>query len=130
MRFLQNFSSLCTEQRIKGGILCCYSERASIPTTDFDALNWNILYHEGVPVDFKKPRSEPCLFILDVLLNDAYSSGRVYDLFTKDCHHRNISFILMTQNIFSQSKHSRHISLNAKYLVLLKTLEIEAGSLF
>jgi hypothetical protein len=46
----------------------------------------------------------------------------VCDLFTKGSHHRNISVILITQNIFHQSKHCRDISLNAKYLVLLKNV--------
>ena len=60
--------------------------------------------------------------ILDDLLNDAYSSGRVCDLFTKGNHHRNISVILITQNIFNQANHCRDISLNSKYLILLKNV--------
>ena len=122
VRFLQNLNSVCTEQRFKGGILWCFSERTSIPTGEFDALNLNIRYHESVPVGFKNTRGGPCLFILDDLLNDAYSSGLVCDLFTKGSHHRNISVILITQNIFHQSKHCRDISLNDKYLVLLKNV--------
>ena len=82
-------------------------------------LNLNILYQGGVPVYIKTPRGEPCLYILDDLLNDAYSSGRVCDLFKKDSHHRNNS-VLITQNIFYQAMHCRDISLNVKYLVILK----------
>ena len=41
-------------------------------------------------------------------------------LFTKWSHHRNISVILITQNLFHQGNHCRTISLNAKYIVLLK----------
>jgi len=82
--------------------------------SELDALNLNIRYHEGVPMDFKNTRGEPCLFILDDLLNDAYSSGLVCDLFTEGSHHRNISVILITQNIFHQSKNCRDISLNLK----------------
>jgi len=73
-------------------------------------------------VDFINTWGEPCLFILDDMLNDAYSSGLVCDLFTKGSHHRNISFILITLNIFHQSKHCNEISLNATYLVLLKNV--------
>ena len=87
---------------------------------ELETLNLNIRYHEGLPVDFKNPRGEPCLFILDDMLNDTYSSGLVCDLYTKGSHHRNISIILITQNMFHQSKHCQDISLNAKYLVLLK----------
>jgi hypothetical protein len=46
----------------------------------------------------------------------------VCDLFTKGSHHRNISVILITQNIFHQAKHCQDISLNAKYLVILKNV--------
>ena len=55
-------------------------------------------------------------------VKDAYSSGIVSDLFTKGSHYRKISVILITQNIFHQCKHCRDISLNAKYLVLLKNV--------
>ena len=122
VRFLENISSLCTEHTFKGGVLWCFSERASINTKDQDALYLNIHYHEGEPVDFKNPRGEPCLLLLDDLLNDAYSSGSVCFLFTKGSHHRNISAILIKQNIFHQAKHFGDISLNAKYLILLKNV--------
>jgi len=44
------------------------------------------------------------------------------DLFNKGSHHRNISVLLLTQNIFHQEPHCRDIFLNAKYLVLLKNV--------
>ena len=52
-------------------------------------------------------------------VNDVYSK-QVCDLFTKGSHHRNISVILITQNLFHQGRYCRDISLNAKYLVPLK----------
>jgi len=116
--FLQKLRSLCTEHRFEGGILWCFSEWNSIPTKELDAWNLNICYHEWVPVDFKNP----CLFILDDLLNDAHSSGHVFDLFTKGSLHRNISIILITQRIFHQAKHCRDVLLKAKYLVILKNV--------
>ena len=75
-----------------------------------------------MPVDFKNTLGEPCLIILDDVLNDAYYSGLVCNLFTKDRNHPNISVILITQNIFHQSKHCRDISLNAKYFILLNNV--------
>jgi hypothetical protein len=44
----------------------------------------------------------------------------VCDLFTKGSHHRNISVLLLTRNIFHQGANCTDISLNAKYFVLLK----------
>ena len=69
--------------------------------------------------NFANEVNEPCLIILDDLLNDAYS-GEVCRLFTKGSHHRNVSIILITQNLFHQAKYCRDISLNAKYIVLIK----------
>jgi hypothetical protein len=43
-------------------------------------------------------------------------------MFTKGSHHRNVSVLLLTQNIFHQGPNCRDISLNAKYLVLLKNV--------
>ena len=72
-----------------------------------------------MPDNFANASNKPCLIILDDLLNEAYS-GEVCKLFRKGSHHRNISVILITQNLFHQGNHCRTISLNAKYIVLLK----------
>jgi hypothetical protein len=75
---------------------------------------WKIRYHEGVPTEFDKATGGlRSLIILYDLLNEAYSR-EVRDLFTKGIHHRNLSVILKTQNLFHQGKHCRDISLNAK----------------
>jgi hypothetical protein len=74
---------------------------------------------EGVPEDFKNEGGKPALIILDDLLIEVYSK-QVCILFTKGCHHTNISVLLITQNQFHQITYCRHISLNTKYLVILK----------
>jgi len=78
------------------------------------------IQYQGLHENFGNAQGEPSLIILDDLLNQVY--GReVCDLFTKGSHHRNISVLLLTQNFFHQGTHCRDISLNAKYVVLLKT---------
>jgi hypothetical protein len=72
-----------------------------------------------VPEDFKNEGGRPTLIMLDDLLTEVYSK-QVYTLFTKGCHHRNISVLLITQNLFHQGTYCRDISLTTKYLVLLK----------
>ena len=42
------------------------------------------------------------------------------DLFTKGSHHKNISVIFITQNIFHKGKGQRDISLNSMYLIIFK----------
>jgi len=44
----------------------------------------------------------------------------VADIFKKISHHRNISILYLTQNLFDKNKYARNISLNAHYLVLFK----------
>ena len=120
IRFLQNLKTLCTKSHFSGGITWCYSERAAVPSLP----GLNVRFHEGVPEkigDAQGGGGKPCLVILDDLLNTVYSE-QVCDLFTKGSHHRNISVILITQNLFHQGKYCRDISLNAKYLVQLKTV--------
>jgi hypothetical protein len=81
----------------------------------------NVQVHEGVPENFEKPQGRPCLFILDNLLNEVYSRA-VCELFTKGRYYRNMSVILVTQNLFHQAPQCRDIPLNAKYLVALKNV--------
>jgi len=102
------------------GIVWCYSELCAIPYQKL-AGKKHVRFHEGFPADFSNSGEKPCLIFLDDLFNDAYSKD-ICDLFTKGSHHRNISVILITQNLFHKGKYYRDISLNAKYNVVLKNV--------
>ena len=121
LRLLQNLDSLCTEPNFYGGIIWCYSEKSAVPYRELDALYKDVIFHEGIPQNFGNAHGKPSLIILDDLLNEVYSKD-VCDLFTKGSHHRNISVILITQNLFHQGRFCRDISLNAKYSVALKNV--------
>jgi len=121
IKLLKNLKSLCTESLFEGGIILCYSEETAVPRQQLKKLGINISYQVGLPDSYGNARVEPSLIILDDLLNEAYGRN-VCDLFTKGSHHRNISVVLLTQNIIHQSTHCRDISLNAKYLVLVKNV--------
>jgi len=120
VRFLQNLDALCTERYFDGGVIWCYSEKTAVPSP-IQLPKSDVHFNEGVPTDFENARGRPCLVILDDLLNDVYSK-QVCDLFTNGSHHRKNSVILITQNLFHQGRYCRDISLNAKYLVLLKNV--------
>ena len=45
---------------------------------------------------------------------------KLEEIFTKYSHHKNVSIIFITQNLFHQKKNSRDISLNAHYIVAFK----------
>ena len=89
-----------------------------MPRQQLDKLGLNNIYQGVLPENNSNALGEPPLIILDDLLNEVYSKD-VCDLFTKGSHHRNISVLLLTQNLFHQGINCRDISLNAKYLVLL-----------
>ena len=72
-----------------------------LPDTDFDA-------------------EQPRLIIIDDLMRESSNSPVIIDLFTKGCHHKNISVSFITQNIFYKGKNVRDISLNCHYMVLFK----------
>lgn len=63
---------------------------------------------------------ESKLIILDDLMQEAGGAQDVCDLFTKGSHHKNLSVILIVQNLFHQGKIMRTISLNAHYMILFK----------
>jgi hypothetical protein len=44
----------------------------------------------------------------------------VTQIFTKGSHHRNLSVVYLTQNLFHSSRHNRTINLNTHYLILFK----------
>ena len=77
-----------------------------------------VQYKTGIPNMEDFDGSAPNLIIVDDLMRE--SDDRVVDLFTKGCHHRNISVFFITQNLFHQGRGQRDISLNAHYIVCFK----------
>jgi len=123
IRLPQNLAALCTERAFGGGIVWCYSQKTAVPKCRL--LPSNTTYHDGVPENFGGG-CEPRLVILDDLLNDVYSK-QMCELFTTGSLHRNISVILITQNLFHQGHSCGDISLKAHYVVALKTSEIRSS---
>jgi len=77
-----------------------------------------IHFHEGLAdlSDTVFDGSKPTLLILDDLMSE--TNQLVANMFTKVSHHRNVSVVYLTQNLFDINKYARTISLNAHYLVL------------
>jgi hypothetical protein len=97
-------------------VIWCYAEWQPL----YDTIqNHRVRFHQGLPQleDFV-PQSGPKLVILDDMMREA--DERVVDLFTKGSHHRNLSVMFLSQNIFHQGKGRRDISLNAHYVVCFK----------
>ena len=82
----------------------------------------HILFIEGIPENLNEyidPKFRN-LIVIDDLMSETGSDKKVTNLFTKGSHHRNLSVILLLQNLFYNGKESRTISLNAHYIVLFK----------
>jgi hypothetical protein len=62
------------------------------------------------------------LIIIDDLAHQLLNDSEMELLFTQGCHHRRISVIFMTQNLFQKGSKSRTITLNTYYLVLMKNM--------
>ena len=58
------------------------------------------------------------VLILDDMMEEIVKSSQMQQLFTKYCHHLNISAIFISQNIFQNGPHARTISLNCHVIVL------------
>ena len=84
-----------------------------------------IVFHQGLPegdlgIYFDKLGPGRKFIVLDDLMQSVVNDGRVTKLFTQGSHHKDLSVLYITQNIFSQGKESRNIALNAHYLILFK----------
>lgn len=64
--------------------------------------------------------NERNLVILDDLMDESSKNENISKLFTKGSHHRNLSVILITQNLFYQSNIMRTINRNVLYLIVFK----------
>jgi len=67
------------------------------------------------------------VLVLDDLMEERGQDKRVLDLFTKDSHHRNITVLYLTQDLFPPGKFSKTINRNAHYIVAFKNPRDQAG---
>ena len=60
------------------------------------------------------------LWVLDDLMDEAVNSSVISQLFTRS-RHRNLSVILLLQNMFRKGKFNTNISSNSQYMVLFRS---------
>ena len=103
-------------------ILWFYGEYQPLYDKLTDSLGSTIQFIEGIPETFDMylDKSKRNMIVLDDLMNETANDKKISNLFTKGSHHKNLSVILVTQNLFNQGRQTRTISLNAHYLVLFK----------
>ena len=83
-----------------------------------------IQFHRGLPDPRHLTqwfgRTRGGVLVLDDLMEEGGQDKRVLDLFTKDSHHRNITVLYLTQDLFPPGKFSKTINRNAHYIVAFK----------
>mgnify|MGYP001595909180 FL=1 len=107
-------------------ILYCYGVYQPL----FDDMKMSHLsFHEGIPsLDTVKELNNGKfnIIVLDDLMEQIIKNVDAQNLFTKYCHHYNISVIFLTQNVFAQGPCARTISVNTHVLVLFKNKRDES----
>ncbi len=84
----------------------------------------NVTFHRGLPnkqtVDELKNSNYLDILVLDDLMEYILDNVEAQTLFTKYCHHYNITTIFLTQNVLAQGRCARNISLNTLMLVMFQ----------
>ena len=80
----------------------------------------NIEFIEGLPDLQLFDGITRTLLVIDDLMTETDDS--VVKIFTKISHHKSVSILYLTQNLFYKSKQNRTISLNTHYMVLFKNV--------
>ena len=75
-------------------------------------------FFEGIPNVDDLLDGRRTLLIIDDLMSE--TDDRVTNLFTKGLHHKNVSVVYVSQNLYNKGRENRTISLNTHYLVLFK----------
>ena len=96
-------------------IVYCYSVYQPI----FDQFP-NVEFVEGLPDLNMFDGVKRTLLIIDDLMHE--TNETISKLFTRVSHHKNVSVVYLTQNLFNNNKHNRTISLNAHYMILFKNV--------
>jgi hypothetical protein len=84
----------------------------------------NFTLHHGVPtnemIEELTSDRQHTLIVLDDLMHRVVRDADMELLFTQGCHHRRLSVVFITQNLFPKGSRSRTIALNTYYLILMK----------
>lgn len=110
-------------------VLYCYG----VYQPFFDEMTISgLTFHEGVPsMETVKELHDGKfhVIVLDDLMEYIIKSVDTQNLFTKFCHHFNITAIFLTQNVFAQGPCARSISLNTHILVLFANKRDESQAI-
>jgi len=102
-----------------GKIIYCYSHwqpKYEVLKTKMSNVEW----HEGLPTKPYMDDISDAILVLDDLMAAGVNNPALMSVFTEGSHHKNITVILLMQNIFHQGTKARTMHLNTQYMVLFK----------
>lgn len=104
-------------------VLYCYRFYQSIFDTLQKQIN-GIDFHLGLPsqteIDNFSTLNEHRLIVIDDLATELVNSTVIENLVTSACHHRNLSSIIVLQNLFPKGSVVRTLLLNCTYTILFE----------
>ena len=114
-------------QRKRRKIVYCYDRWQP----RFDRMKHHMLFYKGIPEALVLTKwfgpTKGGVMVLDDLMAEGGQDKQVFDLFTKDSHHRNITVLYLTQDLFPPGKFSKTINCNAHYLIAFKHPRDQTG---
>ena len=106
-------------------VLYCYGVYQPL-FNEMETVVPNLTFHEGLPssntLEELTTDKQHKMVILDDLMDQVTQSHDMELLFTRGCHHKNLSVIFINQNLYQQGKSARTIALNTQYLVLFRNM--------
>lgn len=82
--------------------------------------NTDLSFQQGLPTPDLWEESEHTLLILDDLAREVVSNPEMEKIFTRGTHHKGLTCLFVTQNLFMGGKHARTIALNTTYNILFR----------
>lgn len=112
-------------------VLYCYGVYQDFFRTmrDNPQMKIPLQFHKGLPSQNDLEALADKRFhivVLDDLMEHIVKSQEMQQLFTKYCHHLNLSAIFISQNLFQPGPHARSISLNVHVVVLFSNKRDES----
>ena len=112
-------------------ILYCYGVYQDFyyQMRDNPSIRAPLHFHKGLPLQEDIDNlynGEFHIIVLDDLMEKIVKSIEMQELFTKYCHHRNMTAIMVSQNVFQKGPNARTISLNTHIHVLFANKRDEA----
>lgn len=114
--FIKNLDSM-VHPRITD-IVLSYSEHQNVYKDIM--LDSRVRVVKGDKYEFENEGNK--LVIIDDQMQSSMKSKHIEDLFTKGVHHRSVSVILISQDLYPSEKCARTIRRNATYLIIFKSV--------